>query len=949
MADLSKTIDIILNGRDKASPSIKSVNDSIGDLSGKVQNATQPMANMHDAVLKLEAAFGLLAVGGLALSIKAFTDWQDQTGEISTLLNETGQSVDDFKEDIKSYAQTSTASIQDINSAIYSAISAGVDYQDALGSLAQAEELATAGRADLNDSLKLVVSTLNAYGEGADQASKYADIFFQTVKEGQTTIPELASSLSKVTGLAANAGVDIEELAAAIAALTASGAPTTEAITGIRGAISNILKPTQQAKDAADELGIEFGAAALESKGFKGVLDEVYEATNGNTEEMTKFFGRVQGLNAALVLAGSNSDKFADSLDSMENSTGAVSEAFEKMAENISQANQTLVNNVQLTLISVGEEIEGEYADLVGSVSEIFKGLQVGIDEGAFDEVFDVINSFGSDLTEQLETIAKNLPEALGEVDFSGFATSVEDLLGSLGDLIQALFQEDLSTTEGLANAIQKVTNGIQTLTEITTGIVDAWEPWFELLGNTLEKITSFDTETNKAIGSTLQLGKVVNELSGFVGSLSGAFDAVRILMVTLTTKTIVDMVGGLKGIKGAVGSATTALGGLQGAAGKAIGSTAGKAGLLGIAYAAGHGVGTILNDHVPAVTTASQAILGWVDSLIDFSGTQEAADRQTASFGRTVEAIASNIDKFDADLSGLRGELSALGHDMENVPDDMVIRMAAEADLLSFDEIQEILRTRIPEERKTNILVDDQGTAEETGKRLDENLPDEKKVGVTIDDNDTTDDIIAQLNSMQGKEVEVKTDDKGSIDETAQEIEDKIPAEKKLELETDLKMAQLEKDMAEIESRTEVMNTAMEWTAKVNIKDAEASMEKFKSAMEAANITVSDMASSTSDLFAIWFGEGNQSFTQQWAIEDAIDQQQRIQEQAAEDQHRLIQEQIRMMQAKREAMESGEGIINITTDGLEPELEAFMWKIIERVQVRANEEASEFLLGINS
>jgi uncharacterized protein YukE len=157
------------------------------------------------------------------------------------------------------------------------------------------------------------------------------------------------------------------------------------------------------------------------------------------------------------------------------------------------------------------------------------------------------------------------------------------------------------------------------------------------------------------------------------------------------------------------------------------------------------------------------------------------------------------------------------------------------------------------------------------------------------------------------------------------------------------------DKDMAEIESRTEVMNTAMEWTAKVNIKDAEASMEKFKSAMEAANITVSDMASSTSDLFAIWFGEGNQSFTQQWAIEDAIDQQQRIQEQAAEDQHRLIQEQIRMMQAKREAMESGEGIINITTDGLEPELEAFMWKIIERVQVRANEEASEFLLGINS
>jgi hypothetical protein len=45
--------------------------------------------------------------------------------------------------------------------------------------------------------------------------------------------------------------------------------------------------------------------------------------------------------------------------------------------------------------------------------------------------------------------------------------------------------------------------------------------------------------------------------------------------------------------------------------------------------------------------------------------------------------------------------------------------------------------------------------------------------------------------------------------------------------------------------------------------------------------------------------------------------------------------------------MESGEGMITVTADGLEPELEAFMWKILERVQVRANEESSDFLLGL--
>jgi hypothetical protein len=73
------------------------------------------------------------------------------------------------------------------------------------------------------------------------------------------------------------------------------------------------------------------------------------------------------------------------------------------------------------------------------------------------------------------------------------------------------------------------------------------------------------------------------------------------------------------------------------------------------------------------------------------------------------------------------------------------------------------------------------------------------------------------------------------------------------------------------------------------------------------------------------------------------------IQEEQAELQAKLIKEQIKMMQARRDAMEQGDGLIQIDAQGLEPELEAFMWKILEKIQVRANEESSEFLLGINS
>jgi hypothetical protein len=41
--------------------------------------------------------------------------------------------------------------------------------------------------------------------------------------------------------------------------------------------------------------------------------------------------------------------------------------------------------------------------------------------------------------------------------------------------------------------------------------------------------------------------------------------------------------------------------------------------------------------------------------------------------------------------------------------------------------------------------------------------------------------------------------------------------------------------------------------------------------------------------------------------------------------------------------------MIKIEAAGLEPHLEAFMWKILENIQIRANAEAAEFLLGWNA
>lgn len=928
MADLEKTISIIFAGKNEVGKTLQNVSKKMDDLSGSVQDVTQPLANAHDKVLMLEAALGALAVGGLYVSLKAAGEFSAQFGEITTLIDETGASVDQFKTDLRNYAAESTASFSEVNAAVYAAISAGVDYKDALDVLTQAEQLAVAGKAGLSDALTLVVSSLNAYGEEADQAKQYSDVFFETVRKGQTTLPELAGSLAQVTGLAASGSVPIEELTAAIATLTASGMPTTQAITSIKGALTNIIKPSSQAATLAEELGVEFNAAALESKGLEGVLLDVKEATGGNIEQMAGLFGSVRGLNGALVLTGESSKTFSQNILAMEKASGSVSTAYDKMIGDINQSTDQLKNTAMITLADIGLRFEEEYVDLADAIRDMFQGIRVGLDEGAFDEVFAVVNGFGSDLSEALSIIAQNLPEALGDVDFSGLTESIDDLLASVLDVFNALFQEDLTTSEGLTKAIQKLVDGMEALTEVVDGIVEGWEPWFKLLGDTLEGLTGFDEETNKAIGSALQLGKTVNVLAGFVGDLSGVLEGLGLLLKTLAAKTIIDTVGGFKTLRTAATSTGSALTGMAGATAQLVG----KAGLVGLAGAAGYAAGTLINEYVPGVDKASQSLLGWIDGIVDFSGKQEAANKEAKSFDNLVETLARNIDNFTYDLSGLKDELAALGYDIENLPDDTIIRLAAEADLLSFEEVQDILKTKIPEEKTIEVNVDNQ------------------EVGVSISEDDSVADIMTKLESMQQeKEVPVKVDDQGSAKATREKIEEVIDPEKKLELETELKLANIDRNIAEIEARAKTMDNAFEWEAKVEMSQIEAGLEKYKSAMESVTSGMEATTQGISDLFGTWFGGDDLSFRQQWAIEDAIDQGFDIQKQQAELQKGLIQEQIRTMQAKREAMEKGEGLIQIESTGLEPELEAFLWKIREKIQVRANEEASEFLLGIGS
>ncbi|MBK8191414.1 MAG: phage tail tape measure protein [Vampirovibrionales bacterium] len=277
MANLQSVVELIFRGVDQVSDTTQSVSNKLAALGEAGSTITAPLADATKSVLAFEASVITAGATVLGFAINEADKFDEAFREITTLVKEPIGNLQEFRTQILAYAADSTQSLDQVTKATYNAISQGISYQDSLKAVALAEKLAVGGKAELNDSLQFLVGTLNAYGQGIDQAEKYSDIFFTTVRLGKTTIPELSASIGGVTGVAANGGVAVEQLGAAIATLTSAGINTAEGFTALKATISAILAPGEQAKKLADDLGINFNEAGLKSLGFAGVLDQVKE------------------------------------------------------------------------------------------------------------------------------------------------------------------------------------------------------------------------------------------------------------------------------------------------------------------------------------------------------------------------------------------------------------------------------------------------------------------------------------------------------------------------------------------------------------------------------------------------------------------------------------------------------------------------------------------------
>lgn len=388
--------------------------------------------------------FGAAALAGLSVATKAFADFEAAAREVNSIMRMSESQLGNYRSSIRSLTLDlglNTSATETMRAAYAAASSGFTDAAEQQEVLRATLRLAKAGMADTQQTMAAMTGTLRAYGAGAAEAADYADILFKTVELGQTTVPELAQNLSKATTTAALAGVQFEELAAAIGVMTVKGMPTAETLTALNAALVKMQAPSTDARKMLDSIGLSADELRriLSEKGLKGAIDALYKASGGDAAILKPILDDT-GMRAIQMLGAGGGQAYADALASMADRSGAAARGAEEISKSLSEQAGLMKNLITDLMLSIGEGLAPVLArmnEMLRSVIGWFVALPEPVKRSA--AAFSAIGAAISLAAGALLTLAPGIVSVVGFLATGGLTATLAAIAGGFATVAAAV------------------------------------------------------------------------------------------------------------------------------------------------------------------------------------------------------------------------------------------------------------------------------------------------------------------------------------------------------------------------------------------------------------------------------------------------------------------------------------------------------------------------------
>lgn len=352
---------------DSVSDAAKDVGDSASDIGDSIGDGFEE--GTDQASTAIDALAQALVAAGVTASVKAITDalmgctqasmeFETAMAKVGTIADESQKPLGDMRNEILALSSETGKSVGELAEATYQAISASVATESAVDFVGTANKLAVGGFSDTTTAVDILTTAINAYGMSADDASKISDVLITTQNLGKTSVAQLGASMGMVIPLAAAYNMNLEDLAASYALLTANGTQTAQATTYVKAALNELGSTSSVVGSTLKkQTGKTFAELMAEGNSLGDVLQVLADSVDGDTTAFNNMWSSSEAGVGMLSILNSGTSKYNSLVQSMEGSTGAATAAFDKMSATGEFAQQRFQNAIENLKIAIGDEL----------------------------------------------------------------------------------------------------------------------------------------------------------------------------------------------------------------------------------------------------------------------------------------------------------------------------------------------------------------------------------------------------------------------------------------------------------------------------------------------------------------------------------------------------------------------------------------------------------------
>lgn len=355
-----------------------------GNQAGKSFSSSLAKSIAIDKNLLGNALGGLTLAGFFKNAIDSTRDLEDALAKVKVNAGATAEEMKAVEKRAESLAEKNKSlgkTTADYTKAMLEGVWAGQKLGDAMKSSESAINLAGAAQMDVAAASQVVANAMNVFKIKAEDSARVSDVLSVAQGKASGSLQDLIKGFQQGSALAAQAGLSIEDLSAALGLMANNGVLGSDAGTSLKSMLLQLMNPTKQAteylknmQERTHGMGGEFYDAKGKMKPFVEVIDQLDKGLQGLTDrQKNKVLGEIfgsDGIRAALIMLKEGKQAFEDFKDGMDKSGKAAELANGNIGDTSKLMNELKVEFDKFSRDSA-KDVVGAFKDVLKASGDV--------------------------------------------------------------------------------------------------------------------------------------------------------------------------------------------------------------------------------------------------------------------------------------------------------------------------------------------------------------------------------------------------------------------------------------------------------------------------------------------------------------------------------------------------------------------------------------------------